>query len=62
MIDFENLAAAMGERQEAVDAQAGGLTDLAAGGGSGAQGMLGQNATISGAELGHQFFFRVMCH
>ena len=54
------LAAAVVEGQEAVDAQAGGLADLEAGGGGGAKGVLGQNAAVCGAELDHQFLFVVV--
>ena len=50
----------MGERQEAVNVQAGGLGDLLAGDGGGAEGVMGQNAAVGGAELYHQLFFVVM--
>ena len=56
------LAAAVGEGQEPMDGQAGGICDLLAGAGGGAQGVLGQDTAVSRAELHHQLFFVVMRH
>ena len=55
------LAAAVLEGQEAVYGQTGGVLHLLAGIGGGAQGMLGQNTAVSGAELDHQLFTVVVC-
>ena len=56
------LAAAVGKGEEPVDGQTGGLGDLLAGAGGGAEGVLGQYAAVGGAELHHQLFLVVMRH
>ena len=43
-----------------MDGQPRGVGDDLAGGGGGAQGMLGQNPAVGGAELRHQFLFVIM--
>jgi hypothetical protein len=50
----------VGEGQEPVDGQPRGVGDDLAGGGGGAQGMLGQNPAVGGAELSHQLLFVIM--
>ena len=55
------LMAALLVAQKLGDGQTGVVCDQPAGGGSGEQLMLHQNALIGGAELNHQLFFLIMC-
>lgn len=56
------LPAAVGEGQKTVYGQSGGIGDLLSGAGGGAEGVLGQDAAVGGAELDHQLLAVVVCH